>query len=364
MRWTRRSTTFTLILLLGLLPRLYLAFAFDGNADQTSYSIVRGILDGGGNVYAETRFYNYSPLWMGVLRSASAVSDASGLPYPAVIRALLTGADLALALLLARLGGAESFARYWLNPGAIAIVGFGGQFETLALIPLVGAALAQRAGKSLRWVFALGALAVLMKHSTVFLVWVVFVYAVGVRRALLWMAATGALFLLSLTPFLPAGAEGIWRNVIAYSSLNNGYGLTALLQRGQVIALLYGVLLLLPVLARRQPLTRTLWLSSLGYLTFVTGFGGHYAMPALAFGSQRRPSGMVAWILGVLVAIVSLPGQGVDHALIAFYIWGAAAVAFLCALVALLLHPRRVPRRNREHQQSHRFDPPHSTPTP
>lgn len=322
--------------------RLWLVCTQYGNADQASYDIVRGILDSGGNVYAETRFYNYSPLWMGVLRSADLLSDSTGMPYPAIIRTMLTAADLTLALLLARLAGStkrwqwDVFALYWLNPGAIAIIGYGGQFEILALIPLVCGVLVWRAGKPLWWVFAFGAAAVFMKHSTVFLVWALFVYAAGVRRALLWMVATGSIFLLSLTPFLPSGAEGIWRNVLAYTSLANGYGLTMLLPRGQVTALLYGVLLILPMLTRRMPLTRTLWLSSIGYLMFVPGFGGHYAIPALAFGSLKRTTGVVAWIIGTMTALVSLPNLGVDHMLIAFYIWATAAIAFMWGLVGLL----------------------------
>lgn len=186
------------IFLIGLMLRLWLVSTQYGNADQTSYDIVRGILDSGGNVYAETRFYNYSPLWMGVLRSADLLSDSTGMPYPAVIRTILTVGDITLALLLARLAGSdrhwhwEVFALYWLNPGAIAIIGYGGQFEILTLIPLVGAALALNRGKPLRWVFTFGVAAVLMKHSTVFLVWALFVYAViGAMTALVSLPNLG-----------------------------------------------------------------------------------------------------------------------------------------------------------------------------
>jgi hypothetical protein len=277
-----------------------------------------------------------------VLKASDGISHLTALPFGTVIRSLLTGADLLLAFALARISGRgnrwnwETFALYWLNPGAIAIVGFGGQFETLALLPLVFGVLMLQRRKSLAWIFALGCAAIFAKQSMVFLVWALFVYAVGIRRAFLWMLAAGALFLASFIPFLPTGAEGIWQNVITYTSLFNGYGLTMIFSRGPVLLLLFATLVALPLLRRRPVLNETLRLSSFGFLTLVTGFGAQYAMPALAFSSSSRATAITGWVLGAMTAIVSLTPIRVDHLLWYLFIWGLSASVFSWGLLRLL----------------------------
>jgi hypothetical protein len=353
-----RVAAFAVIVGLGLGLRLLLACYTYGNADMNSYYTVRAILDRGGNVYAETRYYNYSPVWMLVLKASDGISDLTTFSYGTVIRSLLAGADLFLAFALARMSGKgkrwnwETFALYWLNPGVIAVVGFGGQFETLALLPLVFGVLALQQRKSLVWVFALGCAAIFVKQSTLFLVWALFVYAVGARRAFLWILAIGALFFASFVPFLPAGAEGIWRNVITYTSLFNGYGLTMAFSRGAVLLLMFATLLALPLLRRRPALSETLRLSSFGFLTLVTGFSAQYAMPALAFSSISRGAAITGWVLGAMIAIVSLSPIRVDHLLWYLFIWGLSASVFSWGLFRLLHRRNRrlvsVPSRTQQ----------------
>src|SRR5262249_20117774 len=53
--------------LAGLGLRLWLAAGHYGNYDQTSFQAVSGIVARGGNVYAETSRYNYSPVWAHIL---------------------------------------------------------------------------------------------------------------------------------------------------------------------------------------------------------------------------------------------------------------------------------------------------------
>ncbi len=64
-RNSRKAFIWAMILVVvsGTAVRLYLAYEFYGNYDTTSYEIVAAIVKRGGNVYAETSRYNYSPLW-------------------------------------------------------------------------------------------------------------------------------------------------------------------------------------------------------------------------------------------------------------------------------------------------------------
>ena len=64
---TRVAITVAMVILAGTIIRLILAGAVFGNFDMDSYEIVVGIVHKGGNVYAETDRYNYSPVWFMVL---------------------------------------------------------------------------------------------------------------------------------------------------------------------------------------------------------------------------------------------------------------------------------------------------------
>src|SRR5262245_54515821 len=89
---------------IGMGLRLYLAYTHAGNYDQQSYEIVAAIARRGGNVYAETSRYNYSPVWLYVLLLLKNISLISGLAFPFVIRAFLTLVDVLCAWIVGLLG--------------------------------------------------------------------------------------------------------------------------------------------------------------------------------------------------------------------------------------------------------------------
>lgn len=163
--------------ILGTVLRLVLAWNTPGNYDQQSYAIVVDILDRGGNVYAETARYNYSPVWMYVLYALSHTASFFGVPFAFAPRAFLAAVDLLVALAVARIAtatgqnGTKAFLVYYLNPISVLLTGLHGQFDNLAALPLLVAVnLAIRAlPVRSRWTWAMAKLAVCIKHTGIVL---------------------------------------------------------------------------------------------------------------------------------------------------------------------------------------------------
>lgn len=233
----RTRTLIGLALVVGLGARFYLILHFVGNFDEQSYDLVAGIMLRGGNVYAETWRYNYSPVWAYCLLAFAHIARALHLYFHFVVRGFLSGVDVADATLIGYIAsrvrpgkGAVAFAAYLLNPVTILLVGYHGQFENFAMLPLLGAVallIRRSAHPTGGIIWILGTLAILIKQLTVFSVWMLFVYAFKGRRRILAMVASGGIFAASFIPFLPAGLDGIINHVLLYNSAVGFYGFGA-----------------------------------------------------------------------------------------------------------------------------------------
>ncbi len=222
-----------LVGVVGLALRLFLAATFYGNFDQQSYELVVEIMRHGDNLYAETTRYNYAPPWALMLLGLSLAADGLQLPFHLVVRSFLSLVDggnaLLVGLIAARLGhdGVRSAIAYWLNPIPILIVGFQGQFDTLALLPVLTAVwLVSQAPQrpAVGWIWLLCTGALLIKHLIVFQVWTLLLILLPRRHALLAFGGALLVWLLSFAFFLPAGVEGILANVFAYNGWVGVYG--------------------------------------------------------------------------------------------------------------------------------------------
>lgn len=151
---------FAALLLVALALRLFFAVAFWGNVDQQHYEEIAAILRNGGNVYAESRYYNYAPPFAHLIGFGDMVSARTGIPLHTVLRSFLSLIDVANGLLLGAivrrgLRTEQTFSpqssvpnrfvergaalAYLFNPAIVLIVGFNGQIETLALAPVLAA---------------------------------------------------------------------------------------------------------------------------------------------------------------------------------------------------------------------------------
>jgi hypothetical protein len=282
---------------IGVAARVFFASAFRGNYDQQSYELVVAIIRRGGNVYAETSRYNYSPLWAYCLLAFDWLASATTIPFHIMLRLFLIAVDVVNSLLIGALYArfrsrprVEGIALYLLNPVAILVVGFQGQFETLALFPLLVATWFSTQLPTHRrnmWLWALGTIALLIKHITLFPVWMLFVFMAR-RRAPLLMIGALAVFAVSFLPFISTGYEGIYDNVLRYQSRPGVYGFGVLFPMPLAGGLLYGVMAILPFIAveyLRLSQAKSMELCTVAFVALVYGIGGQYFLLPVVFGS-------------------------------------------------------------------------------
>ena len=188
---------------------------------------------------------------------------------------------------------------------AILIVGFHGQFDNLAALPILAALrLVLAPAPPPFWaVWALGTAGLCVKHLNVFIVFALFVVAGGTlfRTAALFTAAL-AVFGASFVPFLPAGLDGIVKNVFLYRGMAHPYGLVPIVPREILSVVFVAVLAATPLLARRFLRTgpvETLELTAVALLVFIPGIGEAYFILPILFGAARRSLG---WIVYTIVA--------------------------------------------------------------
>ena len=342
-------------ILAGFGLRLWLAWGPYGNYDQTSWGLVGEIAARGGNVYAETARYNYGPLWFLLLSLFHRAAEATGWPLHFVVRGFLTLADAGNAVLLgllAREVGIRSARAgalvYALSPVAILVVGYHGQFDNLAALPLLGAALlVLRGGTAPRLapVWALATLALCLKHLCLFSVWMLLVYAAGgVRRAAVLMAGSLAVFVAQFLPWLEEGAGGIVQNVFRYSGIPRPYGLTTVLPRGVAAVLFVAVLAALPALARgplRLGLTRAMELSAIALMTFIPGTGEAYFVVPAIWGAVHASAGY--WLFSAVAYLFLLTGPNNLQAIPIPPPWNAVWLSLVVWGVLLVREARRSP---------------------
>lgn len=210
-----------MVVAIAIAARLGLAWGFHGNFDQTSYEIVQGIWRAGGNVYAETSRYNYSPVWFHVLGALAWVQDTTGLAAHGVIRTFLTIVDVATAGVVYRIARRfgvpplRSALLFIANPVSILVTGYHGSFDNLALLLVLAALLPI----SNRWAIVLSAAGAVVKHSVALgpLYHLAHRFPSYVQRLAI-MAALGIAFGLTFVPYVADGWEGIVRNVLRYST--------------------------------------------------------------------------------------------------------------------------------------------------
>jgi hypothetical protein len=262
-----------------------LAFTTQGNYDLRSYELVAGIVQRGGNVYAETSRYNYTPIWSYILYGLAALG-----PVHVTARVFLSVVDIGNAALIGRIWGYKAGVCYALNPAAILIVGYGGQFETLACLPLLVALISGP-------VWLLGLAAVLIKHITAPLAWALLVYRYGWRKALVGAAGIGLIFTLT---FIPFWTPAIISNVFLYQSITGVYGFAALLPP-PIPALLFGAAMLaLPLICQRRGLAlrEAVGIQAVGMIVYLYGMGDQYFILPLLF------AGVGLWV-GIYSAVVT-----------------------------------------------------------
>ncbi len=298
----RQIASLVLVVYIGALSRLIPAFQFYGNYDMESYEIVSEIVMRGGNVYAETARYNYSPAWfltLGLLKHLQIFIGADGFYF--VVKAFLCLVDLLTLVALAGIAASESrqlfgvAVIFYLNPVSFLITGYHGQFENCAILPvLVGIFIYTRlrarrprfAGLIL-WMF--GTLAFIVKHV------ILSVMVVTIRHAFdKWssracaLGLTAVFFALTLVPYWSGAQQGIIKNVIQYSGVG-GYGMFTLLDWPGLKYFFIVGLFVFPLMLKGDDIVHDCLMATLFFLSFTTGLSIQQLVLPVAL-SALRPS--------------------------------------------------------------------------
>jgi hypothetical protein len=327
----------------ALAVRLWLLFGFHGNYDTESYGIVAEIARRGGDFYAETTRYNYSPLWSIVCVGAEALAGALGVRPVLVYGALLLLADVATASMIyilarRRVGTGPSAALaallFFGNPVSILVSSRHLQFDGLAILFLLIAIAASERLRDARAAVALS-VSVLIKHVTG-------LHPPLFRRrrgptGLLPAVLPYVVFAASLIPYVRSWRE-ILQSVLLYRGVTGNYGI-------EVMVLLPGVPDWAPVpiffaavaialwKLSRVELARASLLLFLVILVFAPGFGRQYCVWPIALGSLFAGPGFflytavaAAFLVGAIFPevreAVTLPGwYGPFWAAVAWLAW-------------------------------------------
>lgn len=317
----RRAFGFFLLALLVFLVRLAIAARVRGNYDTDSFRIAAEAVLSGQNVYAATERYNYSPVWAYTVAGLWTLAGADAARFVFLLGLLATAADAAAAALVfalaRRLGRTRESALgaallFFANPVSVLASSAHGQFDGLAIVPLLGAILVTLGPGGLGdrrrkgWAAALLSASLLVKHVTAFhplLFWR------RVRRPGLSDAALAvpyAALALSFLPFAGAGSA-IWENVVAYGARGaKPSAWTALLEipRGQRFAL-FAILAAAVAWAisatRREELPRAALVLWLAVLVALPTYGIQYLVWPLAVGALYPSAGLGVYVFAAAI---------------------------------------------------------------
>lgn len=310
---------FATAFLFGVVARFLLPH-FGFNYDLISYGIVSDVFAAGGNVYAETERYNYGPAWFLILGAVRAIAHLTADPdgsFRLGIVAVLTLADLAIALMLERRFGAAAALIFFLNPVSMIITGYHNQFDNVAIAAGLAAVLAYqgaeggRGGRRRRIAaLCLLGLSLTVKHIFFALpLWLAF--RAGSRRDRALAAGLPvAIFVASFLPFARTGWQGILHNVFLYKSFNNGL-VTRLLHDAAVPPALVLVLGLAATgwLLRKRPLFESALLYLVLLVILAPAMANQYlAIPMPAVAAAMNPAYAVYLLTAFLIVLSNVDG--------------------------------------------------------
>jgi hypothetical protein len=289
-----------MVIFAGTAIRMILAAMMYGNFDMQSYEIVTGIVDKGGNVYAETSKYNYSPVWFMVLLALKRIQlTMPGLPFHIIVKSFLCCVDLlTLGVLLfianiRKLPPVRTAIFFYLSPVSFLVTGYHGQFENFAmLMVLIGIFMYLRfsARPVLRvvplWLFATAGM--IVKHN-VFYELIICLHS-SVKRY--WVkiplfVVSVVIFFSLFIPYWDVGKKGIIDNVFGYGSGVGVYGVTSLFVLPQLKYVFIPAMFIFPLFLKSRDIIAQCLLGTLFFLTFTTGVSIQYLVLPVALGALR-----------------------------------------------------------------------------
>ena len=300
----------SLIILNGTIIRLFLAYTCYGNFDMHSFEIVANIFTKGGNVYAETGRYNYSPIWFIILGFLKQIQIAFPvLAFHFVQKAFMCGIDLLILLFLILISKTKKISiinttlLFYLNPVSFLLTGYHGQFESLAILMiLIGAFGYFRLENnpilrsSILWIFS--TLGMVVKHNIFYEMIVCSKFAAKTcKLRFLLLVVSGLIFLSLFIPYLSDGSRGIAKNVFFYSSIKESYGINTFSCSKELKYLFVLGLFIYPFFLKDKDIIKQCLLCALFFLVFTTGISIQYFILPVAFGALYPSKGFLLYSL-------------------------------------------------------------------
>ncbi len=345
----KNIVSYVVIAILGLGARLFFAYHTTCNHDIVSWYIDKDILEQGKNVFAVTDRYNYSPFWLLILKFLIKIGRlVPQLPFMFLVRSFLTLVDLitlVVVIQLARVIGFSSkkaAALFFLNPIAIIITGYHGQFDNIPVLCLLLAIyfFLRHGQKMVSWGWFLVTLGIIVKHEILQQVLIFLRQAKRSKVQIIFLFSLSvALFLLSFVPYWKEGSAKILANVFRYGGISRPYGFI-LLDLNPTVAIVHKYLFIVLLLAwpfciKTNRLLKSSLLGMLLFLVFTSGISAQQFVLPIALASLQPSSG---FYLFTAAASVFLFGN-IDELKLPFfepigwnYVWIATSIWFVFEL--------------------------------
>jgi len=316
-----RKTILILILIIlnGLLIRVVITATFPGNFDMIFFNTAANAALSGDNIYAMTKNYNYTPVWLMVLGWLKWIQliHFSAVTFGFMVRffgCLVDTMSLAFLLLIAKnegLPATRTAALFYLNPISFLTTGYHGQFENFAvLMILIGLwaylKLRDRAiwGTALLWIFATAGM--IIKHNVFYEL--IICLNTAIKRnwlKLLLFAVSVCIFLATFIPYWSTGKDGIINNVFLYSSGYEGkYGITFLLKLPYLKYIFIAGLFLFGLFLKSKDIVRNCLRGILFFMGFTTGIAIQYFVLPIALGVLRPSKGFLLYSVAATLFLI------------------------------------------------------------
>jgi hypothetical protein len=214
---------FLAVLVAGIAARMLVATR-GHDYDMDSWQIMADIADRGGNVYAGTDRYNFAPGWFHVLHALNVLAGHNPAAFRYAVAGFLSLGDAGIFLILWRRFGKLAAGWFFLNPISVIITGYQCNFDNLAILLGLLAALAVGdefdrpiTRRKLLGLVVLG-LSLVMKHVFFAFPFWLAVKQKGMRQKLVVVLIPIFIFALSFAPYWHGGSQGIIQNVFLYRS--------------------------------------------------------------------------------------------------------------------------------------------------
>jgi len=306
-----------LVILNGTVIRLLLASVCYGNFDMESFHHVAEIVAKGGNVYAETSRYNYSPAWFMVLGVLNRIhTQLPAIPLFVLIKSFTSVIDLITLMVLLficqheKLSMIKASIFFYLNPVSFLISGYHGQFENWAILMVLIGILAYLKlrhkaplAAALLWIFATAGL--IIKHNIFYELIICLNCAIKRYwlKILLFVVSVCA-FLVLFIPYWATGSKGIIDNVFRYSSGVGWYGIVSMFYLPELKYVFIAAMFIFPLFLKGPDIITQCLLGMIFFLAFTTGIAAQYLILPVALGALRPSKGFMLYSLAASVFVL------------------------------------------------------------